>query len=750
MTNIVSPQNSSFTLADGFRPAKNGTLYIGKAGTDPTVTINQITVNGISSDGSISILTQPISLDPMGLPVDGNGKSIELVVETHYSFVVLDGYGKIQQSTSVVEVNEVSNLSSLRTLPVLREGQGVKVLSNGYGDFVGHIGTGTDDNFNIVSGNGFYWERVNIPFFSKKTNASLSRTAQQKMQEIPSILDWDSDSANDDSTRFKKAILANVDNVFIPSITEVGSLKIANIDINKSIRFWGTSITGYRQVGATIVVLDGASYGFNFEGAGNGSSGQPSRLIGGGITGVAIFGETVSNTADLIKVTHCSSLEFSNVLLRQSAGSGFVLQDFMESRIKDCYFIKIGSETKNVIHISDYMTSRPWNVNNLHITGNTFGACGGYYIYASDNSNADLIWVSDNKFEWDENALIPNTTSKSVIYLGKVERFYIENNGFVYYYPAHGNYESILEIGQSAAYGVQFKGNSAWGCTGANYWKVKGGSLLATNNRSNAEMSTVVTSSYSQDIEAPLIRTSTGNRPLSYFPKPFETSFIPSHILTGTNASNNFVQDSDAVLNGTTQEAAAGVEIRRLLIPKDMLVSGRVLKISARVKNLDVSTAAQLQLILDGSIITTATNSTVTTTNYQTIPINSGWTQLDWYITPTLLGSGAGSIIFKNSGTNTFLFDGVSINYAEFLDVVIPWSPGVIAAAGVVSTTITSARLSAFITGVSQPKTNGSLSTADVSTYFNSSDNTLTLKLRTFADNVTIAATAFTVRLFLK
>lgn len=166
MTNIVSPQNSSFTLADGFRPAKSGTLYIGKAGTDPTISNNQITVNGRKVDGAITTLTQPISLDANGKPMDATGASVDLLVDTHYSFAVYDAYGKLSQSVSTQLVLEVDGFSTLRNLPVIYEGQRIKLLgwdkgSNiGGGVFVGHKGTSFDDGGVIAAGVGYYWERI--------------------------------------------------------------------------------------------------------------------------------------------------------------------------------------------------------------------------------------------------------------------------------------------------------------------------------------------------------------------------------------------------------------------------------------------------------------------------------------------------------------------------------------------------------------------------------------------------------------
>lgn len=64
-------------------------------------------------------------------------------------------------------IKEVPSFAALRTLPVLVEGQKVKLRGYyentdvGGGTFIGHIGTATDDGGVIASGSGFYWERAN-------------------------------------------------------------------------------------------------------------------------------------------------------------------------------------------------------------------------------------------------------------------------------------------------------------------------------------------------------------------------------------------------------------------------------------------------------------------------------------------------------------------------------------------------------------------------------------------------------------
>ena len=88
-------------------------------------------------------------------------------------------------------IKEVPSFASLRTLPVLVEGQKVKLRSyyadgtTGGGEFIGRIGTKTDDGGMYASGNGFYWERVydktkqeiNVLWFGADPTGVLSSTA---------------------------------------------------------------------------------------------------------------------------------------------------------------------------------------------------------------------------------------------------------------------------------------------------------------------------------------------------------------------------------------------------------------------------------------------------------------------------------------------------------------------------------------------------------------------------------------------
>ena len=567
------------------------------------------------------------------------------------------------------------------------------------------------------------------------------RSFTELADDIPTILDWDSDSVNDDSTRILRAIADGVRTLFVPA-TQV--FKIGEVDINTNMLIYGNGISGYRQVGGRFTIADDAEYGFNFAGV------DPNtRVIGGGLSGVSLLGASDACKADMVRASHASSHEFRNVSMRRTQGSAYSLEDFMESRIEACYMNGIGADDSHVVEIKDYVGNAVWNVNNLHIRENTFGSCSGNWIHMSDRSNADLIWIHGNKFEWDSTPTAANVSAKAVIYGGLVERVSIKDNGFVYFYPDHNMYESILELGANAHYGVIFSDNMAWGCTNANYWKTAGGALAGSNNRSNASMSVINTSPYSQDIEPPLIRTTTGNRPPSYAAKSHDVEFISAHKLTGANDSNNFVPDADAVLYGTCMNTLPNVEIRRAFIPKDMLASGRCLKITVRCKNTNTD-PGQLQLILNGNAVQDTISSQSSGLNYIAIPGNSNWKEYVWYLNASQLASG-GALIFKNNSNVRFLFDGVKIEYASMQPISVPWSTGSIPANTIANTTLSiGGRLAQHIKGVSGLSANGSLGGAFGSAYFRASDNTLVFQLLAGSGTATVTATSLTAMLLLE
>lgn len=575
--------------------------------------------------------------------------------------------------------------------------------------------------------------------------ALTKATTPRKLPDCPSIMDYNADSQNDDTTRITRAIADGCTSLFIPDKQKAGVFTIGDCTISETLKLFGHHDAGYREEGAAIRVPDDASFGLFFKGTGNGTT-SGKRVIGGGLSHVSVRGKTNNCQADLIKVQHCSSMLFDSVSLFGTKGNGFNMRDFMESRIRGFYINSVGGEDKHPFYIGDIIDASPWNVNNLHIEEGTMGACGGNWLHMSDSSNADGIWFEGNKLEWDADSLVPNSVRKAVIYVGGVERFFCNDNIFTYFFSNHNMYDTILEMSTFARYGSMFTGNLAWGCDTAALWDVKGGQLLTDNNQTNSSMVYKVSSVHNQGaMKLPEIRTPTGNRPTSYTAKSQDVEFISAHVLTGANASNTFEADADSV-KFTSLRTVVSSEVRRAFIPKDMVAASRVIEVSVRVKN-DKDVDATLQLVCNGTAVNYQRASSEASTTTPTLPASSGWTTLTWYIPPSAIGSG--SLILRNNGGAAFLFDGMSIKYATQMTIDIPWSAGTITTGSTVNTTVTLSRLGSKVSGVSQPVANGSMAGAVSSSYFNSNTNQLVLQAsRIPTGDAVVAATSYKVVVF--
>lgn len=92
---VVSMPSQLFTLARSFKAAANGSIYIGKIDTDPTIPSNQIQVYLENEDGSTVPVSQPIKINTGGYPVYLGQISKFVTVEGH-SMAVYDSYN-VQQ-----------------------------------------------------------------------------------------------------------------------------------------------------------------------------------------------------------------------------------------------------------------------------------------------------------------------------------------------------------------------------------------------------------------------------------------------------------------------------------------------------------------------------------------------------------------------------------------------------------------------------------------------------------------------------
>jgi len=89
---IVNLESGYYPFFDKGKPIADGALYVGTAGTDPEVLVNQIPVSALQSNGSTVSLAQPISLSAGGVP-EYNGSPVVLTAKGDFSIKVLDKQG---------------------------------------------------------------------------------------------------------------------------------------------------------------------------------------------------------------------------------------------------------------------------------------------------------------------------------------------------------------------------------------------------------------------------------------------------------------------------------------------------------------------------------------------------------------------------------------------------------------------------------------------------------------------------------
>lgn len=92
---VVSMPSQPFTLANYFKSASGGSIYIGLINTDPQQPANQIQVYVENEDGSHTPVSQPIKINGGGFPVY-NGQIAKFVTVQGHSMKVLDFYGAQQ------------------------------------------------------------------------------------------------------------------------------------------------------------------------------------------------------------------------------------------------------------------------------------------------------------------------------------------------------------------------------------------------------------------------------------------------------------------------------------------------------------------------------------------------------------------------------------------------------------------------------------------------------------------------------
>ncbi|QLO77650.1 hypothetical protein HV306_11355 [Klebsiella grimontii] len=518
------------------------------------------------------------------------------------------------------------------------------------------------------------------------------RLVNDVLREGVSILNWDSDSKNDDTLRFKKAILEGHKVIKIPQRSVSGPFRVAELDITVPMVLQGEGVISIDSTGSTIMKIAEAAYAIQFLGDKN------DRPHGGGLRNIDLRGATDYSTGILLRVESWSYFWCEMLALQNMAGWGASLRNVAEGGIHNYLCRRLGSETTGCIRFEDYLDNPNNNVNNFSLWHGTFGFNSGTWIYGTDQSNLDVVSIENHKFEYDDKPVSGNLTQKSVIYLGQANRVNIKRNFFTNFKLTNANlYTNCMRIGANSRVKPNISDNQFSGCDNS-LLKIEGGTVEGYGNVANrgdatADGTFVCTSNLPQDIEPITFHTNNGAKnKRSNYDAP---GFISAHKMTGL-VNNPFISDANSMTHyGTVMSVAAATEIRRGTISRALISDREFVHITARMKNV-TGTASSVILNLDGvdfgSVSVTA---------------DSQWHNYTWQIRPDKISNG--SFILTN-GASPILFDGVFIEKKNYLNWSFAWVTGTIAAGQAATSPVQSvADTTGFVATGVEATANGSL-----------------------------------------
>lgn len=100
------------------RPVFNGSIYVGRADSDPQIVANRLQVTAIQEDGTAVPIAQPIKTGAGGVPML-NGSPIQLQVSGEYSIKVLDTYGaQVYYAPSVLAGVQPTTIIRTQVVPL--------------------------------------------------------------------------------------------------------------------------------------------------------------------------------------------------------------------------------------------------------------------------------------------------------------------------------------------------------------------------------------------------------------------------------------------------------------------------------------------------------------------------------------------------------------------------------------------------------------------------------------------------------
>lgn len=523
------------------------------------------------------------------------------------------------------------------------------------------------------------------------------RTVNAVLNEGVSIFNWDSDSQNDDTLRFKKAMLEGHKVIKVPQRTVNGPLRVGELDITVPMVIQGEGVISIDSTGSTIIKIAEASYGIQYLGDKN------NRPHGGGLRNIDLRGATDYSTGILLRVESWSYFWCEMLALQNMAGWGASLRNVAEGGIHNYLCRRLGSETTGCIRFEDYLDNPNNNVNNFSLWRGTFGFNSGTWIYGTDQSNLDVVSIENHKFEYDDKPVSGNLTQKSVIYLGQANRVNIKRNFFTNFKLTNANlYTNCMRIGVNSRVKPHISDNQFSGCDNSllniEGGTVEGGGNVANRGDATADGTFVCTSNLPQDIDPIVFHTNNGAKnKRSYYEAP---GFLSAHKMTGL-VNNPFVTDANSMTHyGTVMSVPAATEIRRGVISRALISDREFVHLTARMKNVS-GAASSVILNLDGVDFGSVS-----------VVADGAWSNYTWQIRPNKITNG--TFILTN-GASQILFDGIFIEKKDYLDWSFAWAPGPIAPNGSATSPVQSVTdTTGFVPTIVTATPNGALNGANM------------------------------------
>lgn len=265
------------------------------------------------------------------------------------------------------------------------------------------------------------------------------------------------DGVTDDSLIIQKVIdKANKgDTIYFPN----GDYLVKNLSITKRINLKGQNAPNIDFKGTTLILADDNALIFDIKGT------NDYRIVGSNIQYINFKGNN-HKTTTMLSVKYAQFINFEYCSFNNVNGSAIQFACTFESGIYKSVIRRCGNEENGAIdflNFTDNLQSN--NVNNFHIENNTFGLNGGNWIKTENSSNTDILWIKNNKFEWDANTPWENENEQSVIYLGQIFRCFIHDNSFTWFKPDRNKYSKIIKCNRGSGI-VSIMNNKLLGCDG--------------------------------------------------------------------------------------------------------------------------------------------------------------------------------------------------------------------------------------------------------------------------------------------